>query len=141
MNVGITMTRAIILSFAPVSAMVAMKTGGFDCYKIEDNGYSYRGLVDFSNSGRPCQNWLDVGEVSPVGDNGVGNHNFCRNPDQSFDSPWCFTNDGSGLSKETCGVDKCDEEQRDFKAEAEALERYMAGRGCDCPDLFLHTVK
>lgn len=142
MQATIAAVAAIIHIFVSdsVSATRIVKSNGFDCYKVEDNGYSYRGLVDFSNSGRPCQNWLDVGEVSPVGDNGIGNHNYCRNPDQSFDSPWCFTNDGSGLSKEQCGVDECEDEQRDFEAEAEALKRYMGGRGCECPDLFLHSV-
>lgn len=127
-------------SFVLAVTSIKAESTGYDCYKAEDNGYTYRGLVDFSNSGRPCQNWLDVGEISPVGDNGIGNHNYCRNPDQSYDSPWCFTNDGSGLSKEECSVDKCENESRDFEAEAEALSRYMEGRGCDCPDFFLHGV-
>lgn len=131
---------AIVCSLALFAASATIESDGFDCYQAKDNGYTYRGLVDFSNSGRPCQNWLDVGDISPVGDNGVGNHNYCRNPDQSFDSPWCFTNDGSGLSKEECSVDKCKDEKRDFEAEAEALKRYMEVRDCDCPDLFLHGV-
>lgn len=134
MKTAITVAAAVLYSVLGVAS-----SRGFDCYKAEDNGYSYRGLVDFSSSGRPCQNWLEVGKESPVGDNGIGNHNYCRNPDQSFDSPWCYVNDGSGLDKEECVVDKCAEEQRDFKAEAEALERHMEGRGCDCPDFFLRS--
>lgn len=128
---------AAILQYTAVSALGDVGRRGFDCYKAEDNGYSYRGLVDFSSSGRPCQNWLEVGKESPVGDNGIGNHNYCRNPDQSYDSPWCYVHDGAGLSKEECVVDKCEENKRDFEAEAEALERYMEGRGCECPDFFL----
>merc|ERR1719171_410634 len=88
----------------------------YDCFEPEDNGYSYRGLVDFTSSGRRCKNWLDVGEITPRSDNGIGNHNYCRNPDESFDQPWCFTVDGG---KEQCIVDECPEQERDFEAEAE----------------------
>jgi len=134
------MSTAIICSLLLVGEAATVEYNVHDCYKVEDNGYSYRGLADFGNSGRVCQNWLDVGKISPVGDNGIGGHNYCRNPDQSFDSPWCFTNDGSGLSKEECSVDQCSENKRDFKAEAEALDRLMGGRGCECDNFFLHSL-
>merc|ERR1719213_1136980 len=63
-----------------------------------DKGFTYRGLVTSTVSGRTCQNWLDKhpheipDDLKPDNDNGLGNHNFCRNPDQSWTShgasPW-----------------------------------------------------
>merc|ERR1719311_1299478 len=54
----------------------------------DDHGLTYRGLVTSTESGRTCQNWLDKHphniDVEPDDKNGLGNHNFCRNPDNSF---------------------------------------------------------
>ena len=36
-------------------------------------------------------------------ENGLGNNNFCRAPDDSFDKPWCFTMDTNPeKEKEAC---------------------------------------
>jgi len=101
-----------------------------------DNGLTYRGLVTSTVSGRTCQNWLDekphkVG-IKPSKKNGLGNHNFCRNPDESFEKPWCFTMDPN-KEKEECEIPVCGGMDRDFQEESEKLGMEVAeGLECDC---------
>jgi len=104
----------------------------------EDKGLTYRGLVTSTVSGRTCQNWLDKhpheipDDLKPDNDNGLGNHNFCRNPDQSMDKPWCFTMDPT-KEKEVCEIPKCETNTRQWQDEAEALGKEVAsGLECDC---------
>jgi hypothetical protein len=101
-----------------------------------DNGKTYRGLVTSTTSGRTCQNWLDQKphkiEIKATKDNGLGNHNFCRNPDDSFEKPWCFTMDPN-KEKEECEVPVCGGMDRDFQDESESLAKKVAdGLECDC---------
>jgi len=110
------------------------------------NGRSYRGLVTFTSSGRQCAKWTNValiGEHDPIPDveddagamvwgNGLGNHNYCRNPDGRKSKPWCFT---VGGKEELCNVDECDPNPRTFLDEADALRVKMTGnteKNCEC---------
>eukprot|EP00747_Dinoflagellata_sp_TGD_P164480 gnl/TRDRNA2_/TRDRNA2_184469_c0_seq1.p1 gnl/TRDRNA2_/TRDRNA2_184469_c0~~gnl/TRDRNA2_/TRDRNA2_184469_c0_seq1.p1 ORF type:complete len:217 (+),score=27.60 gnl/TRDRNA2_/TRDRNA2_184469_c0_seq1:94-744(+) len=119
-------------------------------------GRSYRGMVSTTVSGFPCQKWTDVhpwaeaAKIKPLFDlyertstdpdsptivhygNGIGNHNYCRNPDSSEASPWCFTMNPT-VKKELCSIPKCDPEPRDFKSEAADLATKVAtGLDCKC---------
>ncbi len=68
-----------------------------ECYTYP-RGDDYRGYVSMTKSGRTCQNWLEQAphehgfqpENYPF--TGLGDHNFCRNPDGE-PSPWCYTTD------------------------------------------------
>merc|ERR1711924_587072 len=110
-----------------------------DCYAEKDMGKSYRGLMTFTMSGRTCQKWTsanpwkDALDMAPTLDNGIGNHNYCRNPDESMEKPWCYTMDpNSAHKKEACNIPACPSEKRDFAAEAKALAMKVGATDCQC---------
>jgi len=79
----------------------------YDCYV--DNGEGYPGLVDMTESGRSCMNWLtkDPHEHTyTAADTGIASHNYCRNPGGSKERPWCYTVDDS-KEWEYCKVPQC----------------------------------
>jgi hypothetical protein len=124
------------------NALVPKDPNAFDtgCSMEDDKGLSYRGLVSTTISGRKCQNWSaekphTIG-IPADGENGLGNHAFCRNPDESEEQPWCFTMDPSeDHAKEKCEVPKCPELERDFAEEADALGVEIANHlKCHCVD-------
>jgi len=118
-------------------------------------GRSYRGLSTSTASGRTCQKWTsnhpwkDALAIKPTPDdkekiddeteithwgNGLGNHNYCRNPDSSEEKPWCYTMDTvEDHKKELCEIPKCPAKKRDFVSEAGDLSVEVAtGLDCDC---------
>merc|ERR1719231_1542798 len=142
-----------------------------DCYHEEHaigedggaQGKSYRGMTSTTVSGRTCQKWTDVKPHSgtenfksepdtveveddmefKVWGNGVGNHNYCRNPDQSMDEPWCYTSDPNPeFEKEPCNIPKCPTDPRDYLSEADELGTKVAlGLYCDCADQLYGSTK
>ena len=40
-------------------------------------------------------------------DAGLGDHNFCRNPDELPDEPWCYNGEGGEPRWGLCGVPHC----------------------------------
>lgn len=104
-----------------------------------DMGFSYRGLLSNTVSGRTCQKWTEekphIIGIEPTEDNGLGNHNFCRNPDESEDKPWCYTVDpGQENAKEVCEVPACPQ-VKDYQAAADSLAIDIASNlKCHCVD-------
>lgn len=120
-----------------------------------DLGRSYRGLVSYTVSGRTCKNWAsknkwkgavltatpDIEEADGImkWGNGLGNHNYCRNPDpdEGFDEPWCFTTDPK-REKEACNIDLCPAKEQKFtemaKELAGTMKSGMSLPDCLCPD-------
>uniref|UniRef100_A0A3B4AD95 Kringle domain-containing protein n=1 Tax=Periophthalmus magnuspinnatus TaxID=409849 RepID=A0A3B4AD95_9GOBI len=86
----------------------------YDCYT--GDGESYRGNVSETDDGHECLYWnshflLDSGTDpfnSNEDENGLGPHNFCRNPDGS-QMPWCFYRKGHKLLWDYCDVRHCDD--------------------------------
>ncbi|XP_044306996.1 coagulation factor XII isoform X2 [Varanus komodoensis] len=81
------------------------------CYS--GNGHSYRGMVQSSRSGIPCLPWDSPILLQEFSSNfprasslGLGEHNFCRNPD-SDSQPWCYVLQEGHLTWEFCNVTRC----------------------------------
>ncbi|KAM8852156.1 plasminogen activator, urokinase a [Synchiropus picturatus] len=72
---------------------------------MSGDGSSYRGTLAESASGRLCLNWR--GFRGQWGSSrGVGDHRYCRNPDQSL-KPWCHVKKGRRFIREFCDVPRC----------------------------------
>ncbi|KAM3863014.1 hyaluronan-binding protein 2-like [Diretmus argenteus] len=90
------------------------QTAPGDCYT--DEGESYRGTVSETEDGDECLFWNShfvlensIYPFKSVGEgNGLGPHNFCRNPDGDS-MPWCFIRKGPKLLWDYCDVTECPE--------------------------------
>merc|ERR1719158_1338429 len=149
---AVTEAAAFVRNAAP--KMTSLETS---CYFEKDpagesggaKGRSYRGLVTSTASGRTCQKWTsnhphkEASAIKASTDNedggtmawgnGLGNHNYCRNPDSSMEKPWCYTTDPTeDHKKEACEIPKCPKNPRDFKEEAKSLATKVGSADCDC---------
>jgi len=129
--------HALAQNAAAVEKVEPMSDFDLSCYETSDKGKGYRGLQTSTNSGRACQNWVKQKphtiDITPSTENGLGNHNYCRNPDQSEDKPWCYTMDSSSdHAKETCQVPECPGMARDFHDEASTIATKVASHDCEC---------
>ena len=75
-------------------------------------GVGYRGNVNITRSGRPCQAWNSQcphrhWRIPKDVTDGQEDFSMCRNPDSSApDGPWCYTTDPN-VWWEYCNVSKC----------------------------------
>ncbi|KGL75997.1 Salivary plasminogen activator beta, partial [Tinamus guttatus] len=82
------------------------------CY--QDTGVTYRGTWSTTKSGAECLNWNTnglrdwkySGQREDAAELGLGNHNYCRNPDEDS-KPWCYIYKGGKYSWEYCSVPSC----------------------------------
>ncbi|XP_054456496.1 plasminogen activator, urokinase a [Anoplopoma fimbria] len=99
----------IIAVFAAFSVDVTFsqrwskKTNSERC--LSEDGSSYRGSVSESASGAICLKWNRFPTPSG-GSRGLGNHNYCRNPNQSL-MPWCRVRRGPRTVREFCNIPTC----------------------------------
>ncbi|XP_004483245.1 tissue-type plasminogen activator [Dasypus novemcinctus] len=82
------------------------------CYK--DEGASYRGTWSTVESGAECVNWNSSAlALQPYNGRrpnaallGLGNHNYCRNPDGDL-KPWCYVFKMGKYTAEFCTTPAC----------------------------------
>ncbi|KAK1881795.1 Hyaluronan-binding protein 2 [Dissostichus eleginoides] len=85
------------------------EVGPNDCY--QEDGEFYRGMVSETVEGKDCLDWNAYFIVQKGGDpfqeyagfDGIGPHNYCRNPDGD-DQPWCFINNNGKLIWSHCNL-------------------------------------
>uniref|UniRef100_A0A667YPZ8 Plasminogen activator n=1 Tax=Myripristis murdjan TaxID=586833 RepID=A0A667YPZ8_9TELE len=83
---------------------------------VVGQGAGYRGTWSISHSGAECINWNSTtlrgrrftAKRPDASSLGLGNHNFCRNPDKD-DTPWCYVYKGTQVNWEFCSLPKCTE--------------------------------
>ncbi|XP_063819400.1 hyaluronan-binding protein 2 [Pseudophryne corroboree] len=84
-----------------------------DCYR--NNGFRYRGHASYTEDKYSCLPWdsyhllrESVSAFIPeIWEHGIGEHNFCRNPDGA-EKPWCyFMNENGKLRWNLCDVPDC----------------------------------
>ncbi|KAA8592240.1 hypothetical protein FQN60_017695 [Etheostoma spectabile] len=99
--------------------------GNKDC--MRSRGLEYRGEQQSSSSGLTCLNWTNTTrdydvQLHPDTQTGVGDHNYCRNPDSS-ERPWCYITGPDGtVQKQFCTVDPCTDQAATVAAEAESFK-------------------
>eukprot|EP00928_Gymnodinium_smaydae_P079243 TRINITY_DN63218_c0_g1_i1.p1 TRINITY_DN63218_c0_g1~~TRINITY_DN63218_c0_g1_i1.p1 ORF type:complete len:194 (+),score=16.64 TRINITY_DN63218_c0_g1_i1:42-584(+) len=88
------------------------------CFTEKQGGKNYRGNVSVTVSGRKCQKWTSnmpwngTMKYAATAGNGLGDHNFCRNPGGDLLQPWCFTTDANPQHMiEVCDVPRCMSEE------------------------------
>lgn len=93
-----------LLAFLLLSSAIGVVSSE-GCYRTK-LGRGYNGSVNVTASGRDCQPW---GSHLPHAHNFTWlwtEENFCRNPDDRTDGPWCYTMDRDTVS-ESCGIPQC----------------------------------
>lgn len=84
-----------------------------NCYSGHDSKQQdYRGRKSTTRHGYRCQNWLSQypqshskNKPSADADEGIGNHNYCRNPSNARQS-WCYVTNRS-LRWDYCTLPRC----------------------------------
>ncbi|KAG7501560.1 prothrombin [Solea senegalensis] len=80
---------------------------------VVGSGVNYEGNINITSSGRQCQSWRHnfphpIMREYNVSEMDILKENFCRNPDNRPEGPWCFTRDAT-VQKELCRVPVCGE--------------------------------
>jgi len=71
-----------------------------------DDGYNYRGYLAKTVNGSTCALWThDNNGLYDLHKNGIGVHNFCRNPGRESEGLWCYVDNENFF--EYCNATKC----------------------------------
>ena len=102
----ICMWMWVINNYASTLSMLYV---GPDCYS--GHGRGYNGTVNVTRGGIPCQQWnLNYPHQHLLGYENhpelQGGHNYCRNPGERGERPWCFTTDRE-TRWDYCDIEEC----------------------------------
>ncbi|XP_070538197.1 uncharacterized protein [Ptychodera flava] len=114
---------------------ICQKDGKGECF-TEALANDYRGMKSTTKQGYTCLKWTEhshskTPEAFP--NRGLGDHNYCRNPDIDSGGAWCYISGGSktwdycdiGQPKQTCGgKDECyqDSNGNDYRGKVSKTE-------------------
>ncbi|XP_063686301.1 uncharacterized protein LOC134820046 [Bolinopsis microptera] len=90
-----------------------------DCLPDDDLiGVNYRGFISMSESGLKCQSWNrqrpNKHSFKPRRHQDKGlEENYCRNPDEESERPWCYNSHGVNPRWEYCTIPKCEKKGQD----------------------------
>ncbi|XP_063675247.1 plasminogen-like [Bolinopsis microptera] len=98
-----------------VSLDSAYSQENIDCYNGETDqfGRQYRGYKARTENGLVCQKWTSqtpnqhTRKMSKFPDAGLGDHNYCRNPESEDTGPWCYNSEGTKPRWKGCGIPDC----------------------------------
>nr|CAB3266484.1 sortilin-related receptor-like [Phallusia mammillata] len=79
-------------------------SSGSEC--VHGAGTSYQGKRSYTKTGKTCQRWDSNTPHRPRYTPQITNHNYCRNPDNDQQGPWCYTTEQS-TRWEYCGIPQC----------------------------------
>ncbi|XP_077981543.1 plasminogen-like [Glandiceps talaboti] len=89
-------TIVLIISYF---SLAVMETAGYTpCYH-NTTQVDYRGTVSYTETGKTCQKWSSQSphqhKYTSINypNDGLGDHNYCRNPGNEHHIAWCYTTD------------------------------------------------
>ncbi|KAJ7404335.1 kremen protein 1 [Pitangus sulphuratus] len=104
---------AAVLALSGLALSCCREPALSECYTA--NGADYRGTQNQTSqyAGKPCLFWNETFEHPyntvkyPNGEGGLGEHNYCRNPDGDV-SPWCYIAEHEdGIYWKYCEIPSC----------------------------------
>ncbi|XP_035641829.1 tissue-type plasminogen activator-like isoform X1 [Oncorhynchus keta] len=111
---------------------------------VVGQGKGYRGTWSISRIGSECINWNSTtlrgkkftAKKPEANSLGLGNHNFCRNPDNDT-KPWCYVYKGNQIVWEFCTLSSCPADQRPVECVQASGQTYrgtkaVTKRGSSC---------
>lgn len=104
---------AILLEAFMDFVLATQRQDRFDCFLV--NGADYRGSQNRTSvlNGNPCLYWNQTVQHTyntgrqMAGEWGLGDHNYCRNPDGDV-QPWCYVSESEeGIYWKYCDIPSC----------------------------------
>uniref|UniRef100_A0A8C6JZ36 Prothrombin n=1 Tax=Melopsittacus undulatus TaxID=13146 RepID=A0A8C6JZ36_MELUD len=110
-------------------------------------GHNYKGTISYTKSGIECQVWTSKYPHIPKFNATIYPNlieNYCRNPDNHSEGPWCYTRDPT-VEREPCSIPVCGEERMTVEytprvSPPAPLEPCKEGKGMDYTGTLSVTV-
>ncbi|XP_028270690.1 phosphoinositide-3-kinase-interacting protein 1 [Parambassis ranga] len=122
------MLFSLHVAFLSVAMVESSASNGRKRDCVRSSGVDYRGEQQSSSTGLSCLNWTNTSrdydvKIYPDSDTGVGDHNYCRNPDAA-ERPWCYIiGPDEAIQRQFCTIDTCKEQTSAVPAEAESINQ------------------